>query len=98
MEDINIIEIPQNENPKKVANIYENILLFNEKQNGRGLKKVTPKQMVQILSIALTQVKAGNTWKKSTKYNLTNQIVYSLYWEKWITKKQYNNIINLIKS
>ena len=60
MEDINIIEIHQNENPKKVANIYENILLFNEKQNGRGLKTVTPKQMVQILSIALAQVKAGN--------------------------------------
>ena len=53
MEDINIKEIPENENPKKVANVVDKILLFNEQQKGRGLKILTPKQMLQRLPIAL---------------------------------------------
>ena len=50
--------------------------------------------MLQRLSIALAQVKAG-----STSENLLNeikQIIYSLYQEKEVTKKVYNNIMNLI--
>ena len=31
-----------------------------EEQDGKGLKILMPKQMLQILSIALAQVKAGN--------------------------------------
>ena len=55
MEDINIKEILENENPKKV-NVIEKILIFNEQQNGRGFKILTPKQMLQRLQIALAQV------------------------------------------
>ena len=50
--------------------------------------------MLQRLPIALAQVKAG-----STSENLLNeikQIIYSLYREKEVTKKVYNNIMNLI--
>ena len=52
---------------------------------GEGLKILTPKQMLQRLSIALAQVKAGNTFE-----NLLNeiwQIIYFLYWKKGISEK-----------
>ena len=54
-------EIPENENPKKVVNIVEKILDFNKQQKGKGVKILTPKQMLQRLPIALAQVKPGNT-------------------------------------
>ena len=34
---------------------------FNKQQKGKGLKILTPKQMIQRLAMALAQVKAGNT-------------------------------------
>ena len=43
MEGINLREFPENENSKKVANIVEKILNFNEQRKGRGLKILTPK-------------------------------------------------------
>ena len=51
--------------------------------------------MVQRLLTALAQVKAGNT--SENLLNEIRQIIYSLYQEKEITKKVYNNIINSIK-
>ena len=48
--------------------------------------------MLQTFSMALAQVKAGNTSE-----NLLNEIRYSLYQAKEITKKVSNNIMNLIK-
>ena len=48
--------------------------------------------MLQRLSIALAQVKAGNN--SESLLNEIRQIVYSLYESKEITKKVYNNIIN----
>ena len=59
--------------------------------NGTGLKILIPKQMLQRLPIALTQVKAGNNSESLLKE--IRQIVYSLYQSKHITKKVYNNII-----
>ena len=67
------------------------------KQNeteGKGHKKLTPKQMLQRLSIALAQVKAGNN--SESLLNKISQIVYFLYQCKQITKKVYNNIIKSI--
>ena len=67
---------------------------YKVKLGGR-LKILTPKQMLQRLTIALAQVKAGNTFE-----NLLNEIrkvIYSLYQVKEITRKVYNNIMNLIK-
>ena len=43
---------------------------------GEGLKIVTPKQMLQRLPIAFTQLKAGNT---ENLLNEIQQITYSLY-------------------
>ena len=52
---------------------------------GKGLKILTPKQMLQRLPIALAQVKAGNN--SESLLNEIRQIVYSLYQSKQITKK-----------
>ena len=71
--------------------------IYKSKQNetkGKGLKVLTPKQMLQRLPIALTQVKAGNN--SESLLNEIKQIVYSLYQLKQITKKVYNNIIKSI--
>ena len=67
---------------------------YSAKQNetkGTRLKILTPKQMLQRLSIALAQVKAGNN--SENLLNEIRQIVYSLYQSKQITKKVYNNLI-----
>ena len=66
-----------------------------ESQESKGLKKLTPNQMLKRLPIALAQVKAGNN--SESLLNEIRQIVYSLYQSKEITKKVYNNIINSIK-
>ena len=64
------------------------------KQDGTGLKILTPKQMLERLTIALAQVKAGNN--SESLLNEIRQIVYSLYQSKQITKKVCNNIIKSI--
>ena len=46
------------------------------------------------LPIALAQVKAGNT--SENLLNEIRQAIYSLYREKEVTKKVYNNIMNSI--
>ena len=61
-------------------------------QYGKGLKILTPNQMLKRLPIALAQVKAGNN--SESLLNEIRQIVYSLYQSKEFTKKVYNNIIN----
>ena len=69
--------------------------ICNSKQEGTGLKILTPEQMLQRLPIALAQIKAGNN--SESLLNEIKQIVYSLYQSKEITKKVYNNIIKSIK-
>ena len=51
--------------------------------------------MLQKLPIALTQIKLGSTSENVLKE--IHQIIYSLYQAKQITKKVYNDIINVIK-
>ena len=90
---INSKEISGNENPKKVVNIVEKIFNFNKKQKEKGLKIF--QQMLQRLPIDLAQAKAVNT--SENLLDEIKQIIYSLYREKEITKKVYNNAINSIK-
>ena len=61
---------------------------------GKGLKILTPKQMLQRLPIVLAQLKAGNN--SESLLNEIRQIVYYFYQSKQITKKLYNNIIKSI--
>ena len=53
---------------------------------------LTPKLMLQILLIALKQLKADNISEKLL--NEVRQIIYSLYRAKEVTKKVCNNILN----
>ena len=69
--------------------------IYDSKQEGTGLKILTPKQMLQRLSISLAQIKAGNN--SPSLLNEIRQIVYSLYQSKEITKKVYNNILKSVK-
>ena len=55
------------------------------KTSDKGLKILTPKQLLYRLPIALAQVKAGNN--SENLLNEIRQIVYSLYQSKEITKK-----------
>ena len=67
---------------------------YNAKQNetkGKGLKVLTPKQMIQRLPIALAQVRAGNNSKNLL--NEIRQVVYSLNQSKEITKKVCNTLM-----
>ena len=64
-------------------------------KHGKGLKILTPKQMLQRLPIALAQVKVGNT--SENLLNEIRRIIHSLCQAKQITEKVYNNIMNSIK-
>ena len=67
----------------------------HEATKGIGLQILTPKQMLQRLSIPLAKVKAGNN--SENLLNEIRQTVYSLYQSKEIAKKAYNNIIKPIQ-
>ena len=74
---------------KRLTSILDEV--FDNKQ----IKILTPKEMLQSLPIALTQVKTGN--KPKNLLNESRQVLYSMYQEKAVTKKVYNNIMNSIK-
>ena len=53
------------ERPDKIVNLVEMILEFNEQnQQGRGLKILTPNQMLRRLPISLAQLKTQNNSEK----------------------------------
>ena len=85
-----IENVPENktfniEENKKIINIAESILYFNQQnQAEKGLKILTPKQMLSRLPIILAQLKAGNNSEKLK--NEIRQLLYSLYRSKKLTK------------
>ena len=85
------------EKPDKVLEIVKEILDFNEeiqKQRGRGLRILTPNQMLSRLPILLAQLKAGNNSEKLK--NEIRQIPHSLYRSKKITKNVYKSLVDII--
>ena len=65
------------EEPDKIVEIVEEILRFiKEKQEGQGIKIVTPNQMLSRFPISLSQLKAGNNSEKIK--NEIRQLLYSL--------------------
>ena len=78
-----------------ILNAFRSGIFPIKEAKGKGLKVLTPKQILQRLPIALAQVKVGNTSENLS--NKIRQIIYSLYQAKEITKKVYNNIMNSIK-
>ena len=80
----------ENEKPNKILKIVEEILDFNnkiQKQQGLGLKILTPDQMLSRLPISLAQLKVGNNSEKLK--NEIRQLLYSLYRSKKLTKQLY---------
>ena len=75
------------EENSKIISILAHILYFNqlEQQEGKGLKILTPKQMLSRLPITLAQLNAGNNSEKLK--NGIRQLLYSLYRSKKLTKK-----------
>ena len=82
------------EKPNEIVDIVEKILEFNEQQEGKGLKILTPSQMLCRLPISLAQLKAGNNSEKLKKE--IRQLLYSLYHSKNMSKQVYNNLIKYI--
>ena len=100
----------QNSEIKKIMNLYDAqeevikiykdyfTMIYNARYDAthrKRLKVLNLKQMLQRLPISLEQVKAGNT--SANLLNEIFQIIYTLHQSKEITKKVYNNIMNLIK-
>ena len=70
----------ETEKPDKILKIVEEILIFNRenwKQQGWGLKILTPNQMLSRLPITLAQLEAGNNSEKLK--NEIRQLLYFLY-------------------
>ena len=83
------------EKPDKIVKIVKRILNFNKQnQKGKGLKTLTPSQMLSRLPISLAQLEAGNNSEKLK--NEIRQLLYSLYRSKNMTKQVYNNLIKYI--
>ena len=85
----------ETEKPDNIAKNVEKILKFNKQyQEGKGVKILTPNQMLSRLPIALAQLQAGNNSNKLK--NEIRQLLYSLYRSKNMTKQVYNNLIKPI--
>ena len=83
------------ENPEEIVDIVEKILKLNkQKQEGHGLKILTPSQMLSRLPTSLAQLKAGNNSEKLK--NEIRQLLYSLYRSKKLTKQIYKSLFDII--
>ena len=84
------------EDPESIVNLVEEFLKFNkQKQEGQGIKILTPSQTLSRLPISLAQLQAGNNSEKLK--NETRQLLYFLYSSKNMTKQVYNNLIKYIR-
>ena len=84
LANVNILFNERNSASKFIEDYGSMILeakrLAKEEQEGKGLKILTPNQMLKRLPIALAKVKAGNN--SDSLLNEIRQIVYSLYQSK----------------
>ena len=77
-----------------IVEIVKDINFTKQNQEGKGLKMLTPQQMLSRLPITLAQLKARNNFEKYK--NEIRQLLYSLYRSKNMTKQVYNNLIKYI--
>ena len=79
-------EVSRVEENEEIIDIVEKILELNsKKESGKGLKILTPNQMLSRLPVTLAQLKAGNNSEKLK--NEIRQLLYSLYRSKKLTKQ-----------
>ena len=81
------------EKPYNIVKVVKKILDFN-KQEGQGIKILTPNQMLNRLPIALAQLQAGNNSNKLK--NEIRQLLYSLYRSKNMTEQIYKSLVGII--
>ena len=67
---------------------------FSNDVEGKGLKILTPNQMLSRLPISLAQLKAGNNSEKLK--NEIRQLLHSLYRSKKLTKQLYKSLVDII--
>ena len=80
----------------KILEIVNKNLAFNEQnQQGKGLKILTPCQMLSRLPISLAQLKAGNNSEKLK--NEIQQLLYYLYRSKNLQKNSIKAWLTLFK-
>ena len=60
----------------------------------KGLKILTPNEMLCRLPISLAQLKAGNNSEKLK--NRIKQLLYSLYRSKNLTRQLYKSLVDII--
>ena len=65
-----------------------------ESLKGKGLRILTPNQMLSRLPITLAQLKAGDNFEQLK--NEISQLLYSLYRSKRLTKQLYKTLIDII--
>ena len=83
------------EQQAQILKIVEEVLEFNKQnQSGKGLKILTPNQILSRLPISLAQLKAGNNFGKLK--NEIRQLLYSLYRSKKLTKQLYKSLVDII--
>ena len=76
----------ETEQPNEVVNLVKKILEFNnQNQDGKGLKILTPDQILSRLPITLAQIKAENNPERLK--NELRQLLHSLYRSKKLTKQ-----------
>ena len=85
-EESNETDIPELESGESAAQ-RRNII-------GKGLKILTPNQMLSTLPISSAQLNAGNNSEKLK--NEIRQLLYSLYRSKKPTKQLYKSLIDII--
>ena len=85
-EEIDTTNIPELESEESAAE--------RRNQQGKGLKILTPNQMLSRLPISLAQLKTGNNSEKLK--NEIREILYSLYRSKKLTKQIYKSLIVII--
>ena len=85
----------ETEKAYNIVKVVKKILEINKiNQQGKGIKILTPNQMLSRLPITLAQLKAGNNSEKLK--NEIRQLLHSLYRSKNMTKLVYNNLIKPI--
>ena len=94
LQDIEYGKITLLELEEELLELEEESAAERRNQQGKGLKILTPDQMLSRLPINLVQLKAGNNSQKLI--NEIRQLLYSLYRSKKLTKEIYNHLINAI--
>ena len=87
-----IAELRSTPHKQKMLKIFNYLgQIYNGPTEGKGLKLLTPNQMLSRLPITLAQLKAGNNSEK-----LQNEINNSLHRSKTLTKQIYKSLIEII--